>query len=123
MAKLAAQKWLLVSGAFAIEVLIVTSLVLGRAVIDRCGGWSGCDANGLPLGSVTVRDLESHPEAALYYPGATVIDHGGLDEEDPFLGRPGSAYTTSVLATSESAGPDVAEHRGTLRPGMEAWVP
>jgi hypothetical protein len=84
-------------------VLGCSSLVLGHKIIDRCGGWSGCDANGLPLGGVTVRDLESHPEATLYYPGATVIAHGGTDEQHYLAGRPGSAYATSILATPGSS--------------------
>ena len=102
MAKVSAQRRWLVLGALGIAVLVVTSLVLGRAVVDRCGGWSGCDANGLPLGSVTVRDLESHTEATLTYQGATVVDHGGVAEQDRLVGAPGSAYTTSILATRDS---------------------
>jgi hypothetical protein len=100
--RLSKRKRLLAVG-LGLIVLPCSSLALGHKLGERCGGWSGCDPNGLPLGSVTVRDLETHPEAALYYPGASVIDHGGIDEQDSFLGRPGSAYTTSVLATSDSA--------------------
>lgn len=94
--RLSKRKRLLAVG-LGLIVLACSGLALGHKLGERCGGWSGRDANGLPLGSVTVRDLETHPEFALYYPGASVIDHGGIDEQDSFLGRPGSAYTTSVL--------------------------
>ena len=93
----------LLAVALGLVVLTASSLVLGRRVVERCGGWSGCDANGLPLGSVTVRDLERHPEATLYYPGASVIAHGGIAEQDLFLGSRGSAFTSSILATSDGA--------------------
>ena len=92
----------LLAVALGLVVLTASSLVLGHQLGARCGGWSGCDANGLPLGSVTVRDLETHSEATLYYPGASVIAHGGTAEQDFFLGSPGSAYTTSILATPDS---------------------
>src|ERR1700694_2468618 len=98
MAKVSAQRRWLVLGALGIAVLVVTSLVLGRAVVDRCGGWSGCDANGLPLGSVTVRDLESHTEATLTYQGATVVDHGGVAEQDRLAGGRGLPHTRGVPA-------------------------
>lgn len=93
----------LLAVALGLVVLTASSLVLGHMVVERCGGWSGCDANGLPLGSVTVRDLERHPEATLYYPGATVIVHGGIAEQDWLLGSPGSAYTSSTFATHDNA--------------------
>jgi len=84
-------------------VLASTSLVLGRMVIERCGGWSGCDANGLPLGIVTVRDLERHPEATLYYPGASVLAHGGTPEVDPLVGSRGLALMSSILVAPDRA--------------------
>jgi len=87
-----------------IVVLAISSLALGHVVVDRCGGWSGCDANGLPLGIVTVRDLETHKEATLYYPGATLIGHAATAEHDPFVGSRGLAATSSIVATRDQAG-------------------
>jgi hypothetical protein len=54
------------------------------------------------MGRVSVRDLEGHPEATLYYPGASVLSHGGTAEQSTLEG-PGSAYNVSILATPDAA--------------------
>src|ERR1700694_4650043 len=95
--RLSGRYRLLALFGLGIVVLAISSLALGHVIGHRCGGWSGCDAGGLPLGSVTVRDLETHPEAALYYPGAALIVHGGTDEQHHLLASPGSAYSSSIL--------------------------
>jgi len=85
-----------------IVVLAISSLALGQVIGQRCGGWSGCDASGLPLGSVRVRDLETHKEATLYYPAATLLAHGSTAEQHQVVGSPLPASAKSILATPDS---------------------
>jgi len=82
-------------------VLVITVLFIG----GRCGSVWGCDAQGLPNGPVTLRDLRSHPESQLVYPGGAVTSRYGQSEVRDWTGqlvKPGLAG----LTFSSSAGQD-----------------
>ena len=95
------RRLLLLFGLGAL-LLVAGALVVISVLGGRCGGLSGCDANGLPLGPVTVAQLDAHTEATLDYPGATRISHNGTPEQSTLQG-PGLAYTVSILATPDAA--------------------
>jgi hypothetical protein len=83
-------------------IAVITMLFIG----GRCSGIWGCDAQGLSNGPVTLRDLRSHPESQLIYPGGAVTSRYGQSEVRDWTGelvKPGLAgITFSSSATQDT---------------------
>src|SRR5260370_1691718 len=88
----ASAGWLLIA--------VISVLFIG----GRCGGVWGCDAEGLPNGAVTLRDLHSHPESQLISPGGAVTSRYGQSEVRDWTGelvKPGLAGITFSSSASQ----------------------
>jgi hypothetical protein len=83
---------------------LVLALVAGLlgACVDRPRA-SGLDADGLPLGPVTYKDISAHPETQLYYPDATVISIRGSDERTVMIKSRSAAFGGAILASQATA--------------------
>ena len=61
------------------------------------------DSAGLLTCKLTYKDLTTHAEATLYYPGARILRHTGGDEQSGGVeGEPSSAFAGAIMATADS---------------------
>src|SRR5260370_36197376 len=86
----ASAGWLLIA--------VISVLFIG----GRCGGGWGCDAEGLPNGAVTLRDLHSHPESQLIYPGGAVNSRDGQSEVKDWTGELGKTGLAGLTIRSSA---------------------
>lgn len=83
--------------------LLLTLLGILLAACTTQPARTGLDADGLPLGPVTYKEVSAHPEATLYYPGATVLSLRGSDERTYMITNRSAAFAGAVLSTTDSA--------------------
>ena len=102
--------------------IVVVGVIVGWtlfAVRTGGGGGPGPTATGscsLPAGTVTYEALQCHPEAHLFYPGATVYERLGASQTDSPSSGVNPAFSGAILISADPVSKIYAWYDERLKP-------